>query len=180
MNTHWKDCHLKQTANLLEKSLMLGKIEVRRGRGYQRMRRLDGMNVGKLWEMVRDREAWRAAVLGVTKNWTWQGNWTTTAFLEILWPGVKNFQKLNENQKKEDGVTCSAQVVSLSLSFNVGFCPSCLGRCSIKLQSRRYMLQVEILIGCWFWHMLWHSNSEDVSPKVCRNSLPAEANHLTC
>ena len=84
------------------------------------------------------------------------GNWITTEFLEILWPGIKNIQKLNENQKKEDGVTCSAQVVSLSLSLNVGFCPSCLGRCSIKLQSRRYMLQVEILIGCWFWHMLWH------------------------
>ena len=57
-----------QTDNLLEKSLMLGKIKGRRRRGYQRMRWLDGitdainMNLGKLWEMVRDRKAWHAVV----------------------------------------------------------------------------------------------------------------------
>ena len=66
--------------NSLEKSLMQGKIEGRRRRVLQRMRWLDGitdamnMNLGKLQEMVRDREAWRAAVHGVTKNWTW---WAT-------------------------------------------------------------------------------------------------------
>ena len=67
--------HLMSTADSLEKSLMLGKIESRR-RGCQRMRWLDGiidardMNLGKLWKMVRDREAWHAAVHGVTKIWT--------------------------------------------------------------------------------------------------------------
>ena len=67
--------HLILTADSLKKSLMLGKIEGRR-RGHLRMKCLDGitdavdMNLGKLWEMVRDREAWHAAVHWVTKNWT--------------------------------------------------------------------------------------------------------------
>ena len=120
--------HLMQTADSLEKTLKLGKIEGKRRRGWQRTRWMDritnslDMNLSKLKEIVKDREAWRTEVHGVTKSQTWLSDWTTTHCHIFFQNGITKLKSHQQCERFTVHLPCLLLVLSvhfLNLWFSV-------------------------------------------------------------
>ena len=151
--------HLIQWPNSLEKTLMRGKTEGRRRRGWQRMRCLDDitdsmdMSLNKLWEMVKDREGWRPTVNGVTKSRTRLNNWTTVK----SWFCLSGEQPSSRSHKGPLRVTSLEQKMLLLPRKFQGFQKLCASNWGQRPASIFFYLMFNRILThwkrpwCWEW-----------------------------